>query len=120
MSTNPLFEYPDNLIVVLQRHHRSIKVTTTGEPDRFKVVSGLDESDGIIDGCHITERELKQLVIDSCINGYELRLNQAFKKSLYALALELAEERKAQLRAREEGDTDNQDSQAGACSGAPL
>jgi len=109
MASNPLFEFPDNPIVTLERNRRSIKVTTTGHPDVFDVVSGLGDDDGVIDRRRVSERELKQLIVDSCINGYEIRLNLAFKKSLYALAKELAEERETALRTHEEGDSSNQE-----------
>lgn len=115
MASNPLFEFPDNLIVVLERNRRTIKVTTTEDANRFKVVSELGDKDAVIDGRYITERELKQLIVDSCINGFEIRQNLAFKKSLYGLAKELAEEREASLRTMEEGDTSNREGEtAGA------
>ena len=96
-------DYPDNLVLHLERDKYSYKCFTTEERNKFKVIKGLSIYDGVIDTKFITERELKQLFIDESINGYQLKTNLVFKKGLLGIAKELAAEREAKLAA-EEGD----------------
>ena len=94
-------DYPDNLVLHLERDKHSYKCFTTDDRNRFKVIKGLSIYDGVIDTKFITERELKQLFIDSCINGYELKTNLVFKKGMLGIAKELAAEREAKLDTKE-------------------
>jgi hypothetical protein len=96
-----ILEYPDNLVLHLGRDKRSYKVFTTDVPDRFKVINGLYIGDSVIDTTHINLRELKQLMVDSCINGYEIKSNLIFKKGLLGIAKELAKEREEQIKQQE-------------------
>lgn len=97
-----ILDFPDNLVLHLERDSRSYKAFTTEERGKFKLLYGLDDRDSIIDTKFINERELKQVFIDASINGYELKLNLAFMKNLYGIAKELAAEREAQIKAEEE------------------
>jgi hypothetical protein len=92
-----ILNYPDNLVLHLARDKCSYKCFTTDRPDYFKIINGLSFNDAVIDTKYINERELKQLLVDSCVNGYELKLNLAFKKGLYGIACELAKEREEQM-----------------------
>lgn len=91
-------DFPDNLVLQLERDRRSYKVFTTDKRGCFKVINGLWAGDGVIDTSYIGERQLKQLMIDSCINGYEIKANLIFKQGLLGLAKELAKEREEQLK----------------------
>jgi hypothetical protein len=91
-------DFPDNLVLHLEREKRSYKVFTTDKRGVFKVLNGLMAGDAIIDTSYINERYLKQLFVDSCINGYELKANLIFKKGLFGVAQELAKEREEQLK----------------------
>jgi hypothetical protein len=95
-------DFPDNLVLHLEREKRSYKVFTTDKRGVFKVLNGLMAGDAIIDTSYIGERYLKQLFVDSCINGYELKLNLIFKKGLFGVAQELAKEREEQLKLQEQ------------------
>jgi hypothetical protein len=102
-----LLDFPDNLILHLERDLRSYKAFTTEERGKFKLLYGLDSKDSIIDTKFINERELKQVLVDASVNGYELKINLAFKKNLYGIAKELAAEREAQVKAEETSDVSN-------------
>lgn len=90
-------EFPDNLVLHLERSKRSYKAFTTDKKGLFKIINGLSDGDAVIDVKYINERELKQLLVDSCINGYELKLNLAFKGGFFGVVKELAREREAQI-----------------------
>lgn len=94
-------DFPDNLVLQLERDRRSYKVFTTDKRGQFKVINGLWAGDGVIDTSYIGERQLKQLMVDSCINGYEIKTNLIFKQGLLGLAKELAKEREEQLKQQE-------------------
>lgn len=96
-----ILNFPDNLILHLERDKRSYKVFTTDKLDHFKVINGLWQGDSVIDTSYVGLRYLKQLMVDSCINGYEVKTNLIFKQGLYGLAKELAKEREEQLKAQE-------------------
>lgn len=89
---NEILDYPDNLVLHLERDRRSYKAFTTDKRGVFKIINGLWIGDSVIDTKYINERELKQLLVDSCINGYQIRTNLAFKEGLFGLARELASE----------------------------
>lgn len=91
-------DFPDNLVLHLERDKRSYKVFTTDKRGVFKVLNGLSERDSIVDTSYVGERYLKQLFVDSCVNGYELKSNLIFKKSLLGIAQELAKEREEQIK----------------------
>lgn len=93
-----ILDYPDNLVLHLERERRSYKVFTTDKRGVFKVINGLWQGDSVIDTSYIGERQLKQLFVDSCINGYELKCNLIFKQGLHGIAKELAKEREEQLK----------------------
>jgi hypothetical protein len=95
-SNNTLLHFSDNLILELQRDRTSIKVTTTSEYEKFKVVRGLWIADSVIDTKYINMRDLKQLLVDSCINGYNIKQNLVFPQGLHGVAVELANERMKQ------------------------
>ena len=104
-------DYPDNLVLHLERDKHSYKCYTTDDRNKFKIIKGLSIYDGVINRMFITERELKQLFIDESVNGYELKTNLVFKKGLHGIAKELAAERATKLAAEratklaaEEGD----------------
>ena len=97
-----ILTYPDNLVVHLERFYRSYKAFTTEEPGKYKLIYGLSDKDSIIDIRIVTDRELKQTLVDACINGYDLKLNLVFKKNLYNLAKELADERERMLEEEKE------------------
>lgn len=88
-----ILDFPDNLVLHLERDKRSYKCFTTERRNHFKVINGLSYADSVIDTKYINERELKQLLVDSCINGYQLKLNLAFKQGLLGIVKELAKER---------------------------
>jgi hypothetical protein len=94
-----ILNYPDNLVLHLERDMKSYKAFTTEELGKFKLLYGLSQKDSIIDTRYINERELKQVFVDASINGYELKVNLAFRKNLYSIAKELAAEREAQISA---------------------
>ena len=95
-------DFPDNLILHLERDRRSYKVFTTDKRGVFKVINGLWSGDSVIDTNYIGERQLKQLMVDNCINGYEIKSNLIFKQGLLGLAKELAKEREEQLKKQDE------------------
>jgi hypothetical protein len=87
-------DYPDNLVLHLERDSRSYKVYTTEEQDVFKVLYGLADRDAIITTSMNNLREIKQMFVDASINEYQLKLNLLFRKGLMGVAKELAEEYK--------------------------
>lgn len=99
-----ILDYPDNLVLHLERSKRSYKCFTTDEKDKFKVINGLSDMDGVIDTKYIYIRDLKQLMVDSVINGYTLKTNLIFKKGFHGTVKELAEERIMQLKEQERPD----------------
>jgi hypothetical protein len=96
-----VFDFADNLILHMEREKRSLKFYTTEERDNFKIVNGLWNGDSVIDTKFCNLRELKQYLIDSVVNGYEIKLNMAFKQGLLGVAKELAAERVEQLKQEE-------------------
>lgn len=92
-----VLDYPDNLVLHLEREKRSYKCFTTDRRDLFKIINGLSFGDSVIDTKYINERELKQLLVDSSINGYQLKTNLAFKQGLIGVVRELAKEREEQM-----------------------
>ena len=104
-----IFDYPDNLVLHLERDRRSYKVFTTDKRGNYKLINGLWMGDSIIDTKYINERELKQLLVDSCINGYQIKTNLAFKQGLFGLARELAEEFRGKQLSDTKNVTDNDD-----------
>lgn len=93
-----ILDFADNLILHLERDKHSYKCYTTDERNKFKIVKGLSIYDGVIDIKFINYNELKQLFVDSCINGYEIKINLAFKKGLFGTAKELADERNKNMK----------------------
>lgn len=85
-------DYPDNLVLHLERDRRSIKCFTTEQRNKFKVLIGMSDMDTIVDTTYVNTRELKQLLVDNIINGYILKLNLAFKQGLNGVLKELAAE----------------------------
>jgi hypothetical protein len=61
---------------------KTIVVTGTGEPDRYKVVRGLSARDHITDTRYMTRDELKEVFVDALIMGYDLITNQLFEKGV--------------------------------------
>jgi hypothetical protein len=102
-------DYPDNLVLHLEREKRSYKIFTTDKRGQFKIINGLWIGDSVIDTKHCNERELKQLFIDNCCNGYEIKTNLVFKQGLFGVAKELAKEREDRLKAAELSSIDNPD-----------
>jgi hypothetical protein len=94
-------DYPDNLILHLERDRRSYKCFTTDQKDKFKIINGLSEKDSVIDTKYYTLRELKQLMVDSVINGYTLKSNLIFKQGIHGIVNELAAERREQMKQQE-------------------
>lgn len=94
-------DYPDNLVLHLERDRRSYKCFTTDKKEQFKIISGLSEMDSIIDTKLYTLRELKQLLVDSVINGYTLKSNLIFKQGFHGVVNELAAERREQMKQQE-------------------
>lgn len=90
-----LLDFPDNLVLHLEREFRSYKVFTTEQREKFKVVYGLSDKDSIVDTKIYSLREVKQLFVDASINEFILKLNLLFKKGLMGVAHELAEEYRA-------------------------
>lgn len=95
-----ILNYPDNLILHLERDRRSYKVFTTDKTNTFKVINGLWSGDGVIDTSFINLRQLEQLLVDSCINGYEIKSNLIFREGLYGVAKRLAKEREREEKER--------------------
>lgn len=93
-----ILDFPDNLVLHLERDRRSYKVFTTDKRGYFKVLGGLSDRDTIIDTSYINERQAKQLLVDNIINGYELKMNLMFKQGFYGVVKELAKEREEQLK----------------------
>jgi hypothetical protein len=94
-------DFPDNLILHLERDRRSYKCFTTDKREYFKVINGLYEKDSVIDTKFINIRELKQLLVDSVINGYTLKFNLIFKEGFHGVVNELAAERRKQMAEQE-------------------
>ena len=94
-------DYPDNLVICLGRGRRHIKCFTTDSRDKFKMIIGLSDMDGVIETKYINLRELKQLVIDSVINEFSLKENLIFRQGVHGLALELAKEREDTIKEQE-------------------
>lgn len=92
-----ILDFPDNIVLHLERDKRSYKCFTTEKRNHFKVINGLSYADSVIDTKYLNERELKQLLVDSCINGYQLKLNLVFKQGLLGIVKELAKEREDQM-----------------------
>lgn len=97
-----ILDYPDNVILHLERDRRSLKCFTTDEKNKFKVINGLYEMDSVIDTKYYTVRDLKQLLVDSIINGYVLKLNLIFKQGVHGIVKELAAERQEYLKQQQE------------------
>jgi hypothetical protein len=93
-----ILDFPDNLVLHLEREKRSLKIFTTDVRGKFKIINGLWTGDSVIDTKYCNERELKQLFIDNCCNGYEIKLNMIFKQGLFGVAKELAKEREDRLK----------------------
>ena len=102
-----LLDFPDNLVLHLERATRSYKVFTTEQREKFKVLYGLSDKDSIVDSKIYSLREVKQLFVDASVNEYTLRLNLLFKKGLYGVAKELAEEYRANCPAKDEPTPDD-------------
>ena len=96
-----MLDYPDNLVLHLERERRSYKCFTTDVKDKFKILNGLCDMDNIVDTKYLNIRELKQLLVDSVINGYTLKTNLIFKKGFHGIVNELAEERMKKLAEQE-------------------
>lgn len=96
-----ILDYPDNLVLHLERDRRSYKCFTTDKRDYFKIINGLYSMDSVIDTKYCNLRELKQLLVDSVINGYVLKSNLVFKQGLNGVVKELAAERQEQLNKEE-------------------
>jgi hypothetical protein len=96
-----ILDFPDNLILHLERDRRSYKCFTTDKREYFKVINGLYEKDSVIDTKFINIRELKQLLVDSVINGYTLKFNLIFKEGFHGVVNELAAERRKQMAEQE-------------------
>ena len=96
-----ILDYPDNVILHLERDRRSLKCFTTDQKDKFKVINGLYEMDSVIDTKYYTVRDLKQLLVDSIINGYVLKLNLIFKQGVQNVVKELAAERQEYVKQQE-------------------
>ncbi len=96
-----VLDYPDNVVLHLERDRRSLKCFTTDEKNKFKVINGLYEMDSVIDTKYYTVRDLKQLLVDSIINGYVLKLNLIFKQGVHGVVKELAAEREEYLKQQE-------------------
>jgi hypothetical protein len=96
-----ILDFPDNLILQLERDRRSYKCFTTDKRDYFKVINGLYEKDSVIDTSFVSKRDLKQLMVDSVINGYTLKLNLIFKEGFHGVVNELAAERRLRIAEQE-------------------
>jgi hypothetical protein len=96
-----ILDFPDNLILQLERDRRSYKCFTTDKRDYFKVINGLYEKDSVIDTSFVSKRDLKQLMVDSVINGYTLKLNLIFKEGFHGVVNELAAERRIRIAEQE-------------------
>ncbi len=94
-----ILEYPDNLVLHLERDRRSYKVFTTETKDKFKILGGLSDKDTIIDTKFMNIRDVKQLLVDSCINDYVIKSNLIFKQGFYGVVKELAKEREDKILA---------------------
>lgn len=101
-----ILEYPDNLVLHLEREKRSYKVFTTETKDKFKILGGLSDKDTIIDTKFMNIRDVKQLLVDSCINDYVIKTNLLFKQGFYGVVKELAKERDDKLLAEKSTQTD--------------
>lgn len=101
-----ILDYPDNLILHLERDRRSYKIFTTDKKGVFKSINGLWSGDNVCDTKYIDDRSLKQLMVDSCINGYEVKTNLVFKEGLHNLAKALAVEYQEYLAKNEKEEID--------------
>ena len=75
----------DNIVLdfmELDEMKRRIKVLSTDEEDKFKVIRGLNAKNQIVDVTYMTTSELKQLWIDSVVNGYECVKNEIFMRGI--------------------------------------
>ena len=99
--TESILDFPDNLILHLERDRRSYKIFTTDKKGVYKSINGLWTGDSVIDTKYIDDRSLKQLMVDSCINGYEIKTNLVFKEGLHNLAKSLAQEYQEWLAKKE-------------------
>lgn len=84
--------FADNVVLEMRlpNTRKYIKVTTTGETDKFIIdrniqgVTTYDESETI------TYQECKHLVVDAVVNGYVLEKNMLFPQGFMGLCRELA------------------------------
>jgi hypothetical protein len=75
----------DNIVLdfmELNEMKRRIKVVSTEDEDRFKVIRGLSARNQIVDVSYMTGNELKQLWIDSVVNGFECVKNEIFMRGI--------------------------------------
>jgi hypothetical protein len=61
---------------------RSIKVFSTEKDDVFKVVRGMNAKNQVVDTKMMGVEEIKQLWIDSVVNGYECVRNEIFMRGI--------------------------------------
>jgi hypothetical protein len=61
---------------------RKIKVFSTEVQGTFKVIKGLSAKNQVLDRQLMTEKGLKQLWIDSVVNGYECVKNEIFMRGI--------------------------------------
>lgn len=75
----------DNLVLEFLEQNemrRRIKVISTDEEDKFKVIRGLSAKNQVFDVTYMTGTELKQLWIDSVVNGFECVKNEIFMRGI--------------------------------------
>ena len=61
---------------------RSIEVFSTADPNKFKVIRGLNARNQCIDTTYQTVEDLKRLWIDCSVNGYTCVANEIFPRGI--------------------------------------
>jgi hypothetical protein len=89
--------FADNIVLelALPNSRRRIKVITTGNPDEFKCERGVAGISVYEEKELLTLRAVKQLLVDSVVNGFVLETNKLFQKGFYGVCQELASEHRA-------------------------
>lgn len=81
--------FADNLVLYMSTQRKqTMKIYSTENDDKFKVIKGLADSDKIIHTEFNNKDECRRLMFDYYINGYELILNNLVKGGINELLRE--------------------------------
>lgn len=81
--------FADNLVLHMTTPRKqTLKIYSTDNPDRFKVIKGLADLDKVIHTENFNLSDCRQLMFDYHINGYEIILNNLVKGGINELLTE--------------------------------